>query len=279
MRIYFLTREPDVCQLMADKFSSLHAEIRIFPLVTKLFQNIFDFGITPDILFLDFLYYQNDVYDFYNLLKRKNKMFPVVYYNHPFPIPERRKFFWSFNLQKTGYFPDISKIEPLLQIMEEALKDPDIYPYVTAIQQPLPYRSTNLRYIEPIKESEIKFYTENFDNVITDSIINTKKLSSSRKTEIPQVSPCSSFTNEFRNRNHMSHKIFRLFSYLYSKRNSHVSIDELKKILSSGTTEESSNGIRLAVYRLRSILKNDKQTSMQIVNYDYGYSLIENTKV
>lgn len=278
MKIYFLTREPDVCQLMADKFSDLHAEIKIFPLVTKLFQNIFDFGITPDILFLDFLYYQNETYDFYKLLEKKQTIFPVVYYNHPFPIPDRRKLFWTFNLLKTGYFQDISKIEPLLQIMEEALKDPDIYPYVTAIQQPLPYRSTNLRYIEPIKESEIKFYTDNFDNVITDSILKTKKITSSRESEIPITIHESNFTNEFRNRNHMSHKIFRLFSYLYAKRNSHVTTDELKKILGSSSTKESANGIRLAVYRLRSILKNDSQTDMQIVNYDYGYSLIDNPK-
>ena len=101
MRIYFLTREPDVCQLLADSFTKPDNEIKIFPIITKLFQTVFDEGILPDILFLDFLYFQSDAYDFYSILKKKNKIFPVVHYNHPFPIASKRKYFWSFNLQKT----------------------------------------------------------------------------------------------------------------------------------------------------------------------------------
>ena len=58
MRIYFLTREPDVCQLLADSFTKPDNEIKIFPIITKLFQTVFDEGILPDILFLDFLYFQ-----------------------------------------------------------------------------------------------------------------------------------------------------------------------------------------------------------------------------
>ena len=79
MRIYFLTREPDVCQLLADSFTKPDNEIKIFPIITKLFQTVFDEGILPDILFLDFLYFQSDAYDFYSILKKKNKIFPVVH--------------------------------------------------------------------------------------------------------------------------------------------------------------------------------------------------------
>ena len=157
MRIYFLTREPDVCQLLADSFTKPDNEIKIFPIITKLFQTVFDEGILPDILFLDFLYFQSDAYDFYSILKKKNKIFPVVHYNHPFPIASKRKYFWSFNLQKTGYFKDLSKIEPLLSTMENALQDPQIAPYVSCIQQPQPYKSSDLRYIEPLRASEIAF--------------------------------------------------------------------------------------------------------------------------
>lgn len=277
MRIYFLTREPDVCQLLADRLAGPDTEIRIFPIITKLFQTVFDYGILPDVLFLDFLYFQSDVYDFYNILKKKEKLFPVVFYNHPFPIPSKRKFFWCFNLQKTGLFTSISNIEPILDTMEKALQDPEIYPYVSAIQEPAPYKSDNLRYIEPLKESEINFYIERFDNVITDSITkhNKKKVELTKKEPVTLSSSDSSFANEFRSRNHLSHKIFVLFSYLYSKRNQHVTLDELKHALGKDSKQASSNGIRLAIYRLRMILKEDIKTHFEILNYDYGYSLIE----
>lgn len=278
MRIYFLTREPDVCQLMADKFTEPDTEIKIFPIITNLFKTVFDEGILPDILFLDFLYFQSDAYDFYSILKKKNKLFPVVHYNHPFPIASKRKYFWTFNLQKTGYFNDLSKIEPLLGIMESALQDPQIAPYVSGIQQPQPYKSSDLRYIEPLRDSEVAFYTARFDNVITDTINekSKKNKSSGITSSLILNSADTRFTNEFRSRNHLSHKISVLFTYLYSKRNSHVTLDELKNVLSKGAKQESPNGIRLAIYRLRSILKEDVKTHFEILNYDYGYSLVEN---
>ena len=278
MRIYFLTREPDVCQLLADSFTKPDNEIKIFPIITKLFQTVFDEGILPDILFLDFLYFQSDGYDFYSILKKKNKIFPVVHYNHPFPIASKRKYFWSFNLQKTGYFKDLSKIEPLLSTMENALQDPQIAPYVSCIQQPQPYKSSDLRYIEPLRASEIAFYTERFDNVITDKINSTKKecISYSTSNFLNLNSTDQRFTNEFRSRNHLSHKISLLFTYLYSKRNLHVTLEELKNVLSKDSKPETPNGIRLAIYRLRTILKEDVKTHFEILNYDYGYSLVEN---
>ena len=56
MKIYFLTRQPDVCQLLADKFAPLKAEIKIYPLVTNPLRDVFDYGIEPDVLFIDYLY-------------------------------------------------------------------------------------------------------------------------------------------------------------------------------------------------------------------------------
>lgn len=171
MKIYFLTREPDVCQLLADKFQETQAEITIFPIATKLLKNIFEQGEQPDILFLDFLYYQAEFFNFYALLNSRKKMFPVVFYNHPFPIPEKRKQFWLYNLKKTGYFSDLSPVEPLLEILQNALNDPNIFPYVSAIQNPKPYRSSNLRYIEPLDPCEKEYYAEHFSTVVSDFIL------------------------------------------------------------------------------------------------------------
>lgn len=281
MRIYFLTRQPDVCQLLADRLLKLNAEIKIFPLIPGLFHHLFDLGILPDVLFLDFLYYQNDGTDFYNILKKYNTVFPVVFYNHPFPIPERRHFFWSYNLKKTGFFTDLASIDPILQLMEESLMDPDISPYVSCIQEHKTYKSDNLRYIEPLKETEFSFYLENFDNVITDHIKENKNLHDSVHTATPSdlTSEESNFTAKFQNTHHLSHNIFTLFKYLYSKRNTHVALDELTKILSKGNKSITANGIRLSIHRLRAILKQDITSGLEILNYNYGYSLIEKDKI
>lgn len=276
MRIFFLTREPDVCQLLADRFAGNGTEIKIFPVISQLLQTLFDFNIIPDILFLDYLYFQPDYQNFYDILKKKGIMFPVVYYNHPFPIPSKRKFFWSFNLLKSGNFSDISNIEPLLETMESALADPQISPYVSAIQQPLPYRSSDLRYIEPLKENEIQYYMERFDNTITDHLNKGKNKAAVLTDNQKKIESIETpFAKQFRVRHRLSHKIFVLFNHLYNKKDSHVTLEELKRVLSRGSKEETANGIRLAIYRLRSILREDIKCKLEILNYDYGYSMIE----
>lgn len=277
MKVYFLTREPDVCQLIGDKLTLQSFEVRIFPLVTELFETIFDKENIPDILFLDFLFFQNGTYDFYSILEKYNKVFPIVYYNHPFPIPQKRKIFWIFNLKKTELFQDLSYIEPLLNYMQIILQDPEIFPYVSAIQQPKPFRSRNLRYIEPLKKDEIEFYLKRYDNVITDFLKNTipKTLPVNKQQEYELSSEEISFANNFRSRNKLSHKIFVLFKCLYSNLNSHVSTIELQKALSYGSKQESQNGIRLAVFRLRAVLKEDVSVKFEILSYDNGYSLVD----
>lgn len=279
MRIYFLSRQPDVCQLMADRLSQISAEIKIFPLIPELFHDIFDMGNIPDILFLDFLYYQSDVFDLYTIFEDRQKFFPIVYYNHPFPIPEKRKYFWTFNLQKSGKFKDTKNIEPVLEEMEKALMDPNIAPYVSCIQNPAPYRSSDLRYIEPLKESNINYYISNFDNVISDSYKSSLPKTSVQQGENISIDNSSrDFENSFRNTHRLSHRLFILFKYLYERRNRHVSLSELSSVLSSGSQKLSANGIRLSIFRLRNILKEDLSSGLEILNYDYGYSMIESSK-
>ena len=113
---------------------------------------------------------------------------------------------------------------------------------------------------------------------ITDKINSTKKECISYNTSnlLNLNSTEQRFTNEFRSRNHLSHKISLLFTYLYSKRNLHVTLEEMKNVLSKDSKPETPNGIRLAIYRLRTILKEDVKTHFEILNYDYGYSLVEN---
>jgi len=276
MIIYFLTRQPDVCQLIADRLQETDVEIKIYPVITNLLQNVFDFNLVPDILFLDFMYYQNDSFDPYLLLKKYRKIFPIVFYNHPYPLPEKRKLFWLYNLKQTGLFSDLSRIEPLLKSLEDALKDPAIFPYVSGIQQPKPYKSSNLRYIVPLSDNEIKYYKEHFSNVITDYY--SDDFSFARKENLYIADTIPEYVKEFRSRNRLPHKLTVLFSYLYIKKNSHVPISELCNILAEKKDAISPNSLRLCIHRLRNQLNMNKEAKIEIISFDHGYMLIEKEK-
>ncbi|MBQ0003050.1 MAG: helix-turn-helix domain-containing protein [Treponema sp.] len=272
MRIYFLTRQPDVCQLLADKMAGTNVEIKIYPLLTKLFQNIFEFGVEPDILFLDFMYYQSTTFNPYSLLLKHNKMFPIVFYNHPFPLAENRKMFWKKQLQKTGYFSDLSAILPFLDIMQNALQNPEIYPYVSCIQEPKEYISDNLRYIEPIDSHEVEYYTSHFSNVITDFLVPEKKRKPFNHDEntLLETSDC---IKKFHKRNHISNKLQIIFNKLYQNFDRHVSAKELCEYISRDDKPASSNSLRLTIHRLRNILANDSELNFDIISFNKGYIL------
>lgn len=272
MRIYFLTRQPDVCQLLADKLAGTNVEIKIFPLLTSLFQTVFEFGVDPDILFLDYIYYQSNTFDPYKLLIRNNKMFPIVFYNHPFPLPYNRTTFWRKELLQTGYFSDISKITPILETMQDSLADPSIYPYVTCIQEPKEYISDNLRYIEPIKPDEKDYYLKHFSNVITDFLVPASKRKRVNEKLIKDfLSP--EYIQSIKSRTHMSAKLTKLFNKLLSNCEKHVSIAELCSSISENSKPMTPNCLRLEVHRLREILSKEKEIKLDIISFNKGYML------
>lgn len=288
MRIYFLTRQPDVCQLIADRLTKLKVEIKIYPIISSLLRDVFDFGLDPDILFLDYMYYNNERLNPYSVLKKHGHLFPIVFYNHPFPLPESRKKFWVLNLKRTGLFTDLSKIDGVLDIVKNALDDPDIYPYVSGIQQPESYHSTNLRYIVPLNNDEAEYYKNHFSNVITDYICSDKKGSYSKdaskknklkaKLHVQSKIQIPDFVRQFQLKQHLSHKLVLLFSYMYSKLNMHVPAEELCNVLSNDGEHLSPNGLRLSIHRLRNILEMTKSPYLELISFNYGYMLIDREK-
>lgn len=272
MRIYFLTRQPDVCQLLADKLAGTNVEIKIFPLLTGLFQTLFEFDVDPDVLFLDYVFYQSNTFNPYSLLVKYNKMFPIVYYNHPFPLSHNRKIFWKNELRKTGYFSDLSKLNSVLDTMQDALSDPSIYPYVTCIQEPKEYISEDLRYIEPIKEDEKEYYIKHFSNVITDFLVpGSKRKRVHEKTIKNILSP--EYIQNFQSKTHMSAKLIKLFNKFYTNCEKHITISELCSSMSESTNPVTPNSLRLAVHRLRELLANDKDMNLDIICFNKGYML------
>ncbi|MBR5933203.1 MAG: hypothetical protein IK002_04365 [Treponema sp.] len=273
MTVYFLTRQPDVCQLIADRLQESDVEIKIYPVITNLLQTVFDFNLEPDILFLDYMYYQNENFDPYLLLKKYNKIFPIVFYNHPYPLPDKRRLFWLYSLKRTGLFNNLSRIEPILYSMEEALKDPRIFPYVSGIQQPKPYKSSNLRYIVPLNENEIEYYKQHYSNVITDYYSDGFNFIQNEHIYVSDIIP--EYVKQFRSKNRLSHKLTVLLSYLYLKRNSHVPMTELCSVLSENGKAISPNSLRLCIHRLRNHLKRNRDTSVDLISFDHGYMLID----
>lgn len=272
MRIYFLTRQPDVCQLLADKLAGTNVEIKIYPLLTRLFQNIFEFGVEPDILFLDFMYYQSTTFNPYSILLKHNKMFPIVFYNHPFPLAENRKAFWKKQLQKTGYFSDLSALNPVFDIMQNSLADPSIKPYVSCIQEPKQYISDNLRFIEPVDSNEVEYYTNHFSNVITDFLAPEKKRKKNTDDAF-RYSIESDYIKAFQTRNHVSNSLLLLFNKFYQNQEKHLSTSELCKSISQNNKTVTSNSLRLAIHRLRTVIEKDSETNFDIISFNKGYML------
>lgn len=274
MVIYFLTKEPDACQLIADKFSNEKSIVKIFPTVTNLFRDIFDLNILPTVLFLDYLYFEPDLFNPYDLFKSHNKIFPIVFYNHPFPLPNRRKLFWLHQLKKSGHSFNIEELALPLEMLESILLDKTISQFISGIQAPIPFHSSNLRYIEPLNDNEKNYYIKNYNNVITDFLSNSNKKEKPTQKIDSIINPKvdTKFLDAFRIENKLSHNLYKIFEYLYIYKNIHVSSQDLRNLIAR-KEKLSENGLRILIYRLRKILINNKKYKYTIITFDYGYML------
>ncbi len=142
MVIYILTTQEDVANRMADRFAELYGyDVKVFTSPLKFCLSAAECNPGEvDLLASDYLSFDTDEYDPFYDMKSVNKVYPFVFYNVPFPSPEKRVEYWYNKIicNMREYLPD-SKIPKLLKILEQfdqVMSSRDILPYIKLLCEP-----------------------------------------------------------------------------------------------------------------------------------------------
>jgi hypothetical protein len=232
MKVAFLTREPDVCELIASRLPAGDCTCTVSDNSLLFYDELIHKKMEVDLLVCDFKMFQHEVFNIFDFLKEKKMSIPLIFYNDPFPENEGRSLYWLAQNQEQFSRYDLDYLRPVLDRIAEIVEDPSIRPYVSLLQPPLPVTVD-------------KMSDGNPDRIIV----------------LPLI----------RRRNRMTPSLYNLFEFMYKNREDDISIDEIEKFLRRKKPGRGNrNSVYSYISRLRKCLEKDKLVKIDIIRTDTG---------
>lgn len=248
MIIYFLTKQLPICKKLAEKLEIIDAKCVLFTKPSQLTELILSELETPDLLVIDYLSFPHQFFSVYDYMKSLNKFFPLIYYNDPFAPSENRADYWSTQVLVSGYKDDILRFRKYFLVLQEAVSNPAIAPYISLLQPPLPYS----------------------DSSANETISSKQKIEMAESKVIPQINIYA-----IKKKYGIPLGIFNLFSYLFENIENGVSVKELKNIYNPNKESVSENSIKIALTRLKGYLSKISEINMDLIYTGNGYKLVK----
>lgn len=217
MVVYFLTKQPELCNLICDELKKSFHVCRVFIDPDEYYATVKVLGSTKvDLLAIDYRMFDHDMFDPYAVLRYEKIIIPLIYYNDPYPEPEQMASFWKVK-NKTKLENEIddsilAKYTDLFLLIQNIMQSEQVNPFVSTICRPLLY--------EPKEECEF------------------------------EVIPVEEFAKKY----HITKSRYRLLEYLYQNRNVILSTEEICQSLWNEYSERTKQILYSYIHDLRKVI-------------------------
>lgn len=258
MLIYFFSNQVDVCEKIAQQLETAGHLSVIVSKREVFYDYIHSNEKLPDLFVLDFSLFMHNLINIFVYLKQINRVTPIIFYNDPFPEDKSRKYYWEFLWH--NHFPNMNLeyLENVIDIIANTINSPELKPYVSLIQKPIP--------IPQKSSATTSIDTEEKEHETDLEQQDLKVVNMNKKTVN---------IYEFRHKKNIPGLPFRILEYLYEHLETDVPMQDLVDIFDSKNKEKTSN-ITVYISRLRTYLKPEPgdEVRFDILTYKKTYRLI-----
>lgn len=234
MKIFIYSRQPEISQIISDHLTSKTDHCIAFERLDDLSGLIRSMDKGPDLLILDFLTYNHDLFNVYEYLHKINKIFPVIFYNDPCITRSTRVAHWKTVLEITQpsyQSKDFSIYDGVFGKLEELILSKELFPYISLLQPP-----------QPVPESMIKDkYTLQYIKDQADDCINS-----------------------FRERNKLPNNLFYLLSLLQKHKGLPMKFKDIIELYQNDGKQISEKSLKVLISKLKSLIRADKESGFLI---------------
>lgn len=142
MVVYFLTKQPELCSLIADQLKKSFHICSIFTDSAELYGAVTQNGSGKiDLIALDYSLFEHDIFNPFEILLHDEKsIIPVIYYNDPYPESSEMAAYWKAK-NRSCYgekLPEekLHQIYPLFKQLQNIVNSERINPYISVICKP-----------------------------------------------------------------------------------------------------------------------------------------------
>lgn len=242
MTIFLVSTQPEICHIIAKKFPQ-HSCF-VFSSLPRFTQMLDDLNRMPDLVIMDYLTFNHDIYNVYGEMKRHKVYIPLIFYNDPCLTLPTRSLHWKNQIEyEKPHGAEYTVTEELMEIfktVEQMVESPELSPYIALMQKPLPLPDS----------------IKNFDDYTKLLDIRTEEKLDYIKQELT------------------AHQYF-LFDVLFSKKGSYLSLNEITAKYKENQKSMTEKSLEVIISRLKTKLKSLPNSGFYIQSSDKTYGLFE----
>ncbi len=234
MKIFIYSPQREISQIISDHLTEKGNRCIIQYTIEELVSDVSNLKKLPDLLILDYLSYNHDIFNIYENFEKQNLNLPVIFFNDPCLTRSTRTSHWLSQLEmlmcKTIY-RDFSIYKPVFQTLEELIESEEMQPYIPLLQKAKPIPE---KYIK--EQFTLQYLKEQSDDCI----------------------------HSFCERNKLSANLFYLLDIFQKNRNLFLSYSDIKQIYEEDGKSITEKSLSVLISKLRKFIREDNQSCFLI---------------
>ena len=244
MKIFIYSRHREISQIIADHLSYKGNHCIPFFTLSDLSSMMKNLQVGPDLLILDYLTFNHDIFNVYTYFKSLNKSIPVIFYNDPCLTRSTRALHWKAILELTlsDYDKkDYSIYDEVFIELAELIESNEFLPYVSLLQPPKEIPQSLIK-----ERLTLQYMKDMSDDCIT----------------------------SFKQRNNLPNNLFYLLSLLQKNKDSSLSIDRILEYYKMDGKQMTEKSLKVLISNLKKKIRSDKECAFLIYHEDGKYRFV-----
>ena len=244
MKIFIYSPQREISQIISDHLSGKTNHCIVFEKLDDLSSLIRSMAEGPDLLILDYLSYNHELFNIYAYLKKIQKQFPVIFYNDPCITRSSRIAHWKSMLEITQNSyenKDFSYLDEVFTKLEELILSKELSPYISLLQPPAKVPDSMIK-----DKYTLQYLKDNSDDCIT----------------------------SFRERNKLPNNLFYLLSLFQKNKDYPIKLQRIIELYEEYEKKISEKSLKVLISRLKSLIRADKECGFLINQEKETYRFI-----
>lgn len=242
MTIIFVSPDPEITMILAHNFPQ-HICFTLSN-VNTLTESLDNLSTMPDLLVMDYLTFNHDIYNVYKEMGRHGVYIPLIFYNDPTLTLPTRFLHWKNILEyekpPTSEFKITEEYEEILLKIQELVESDELSPYIPLMQKPKPFPK---------------------DIFEKNSIKKMIKRTTEEKLNFLEK--------------HLSGNQFFLFNIIFNSKNDYSSLYEILCEYKNKSKVMTEKSLEVVISRLKTKLKQLENSGFYIQSQNKKYKIIE----
>ncbi len=244
MKIFVYSPQREISQIISDHLSSKGNYSIAFESSSDLSALMNNMQKGPELLILDYLTFNHDIFNIYTHLKKKRIVLPVIFYNDPCLTRNTRTNHWKSVFQLTqpeSVKRKMEKYEVVFNDLEELITAEEFMPYISLLQPP-----------QKVPETLIKDrYTLQYIKDNSDDCIKT-----------------------FKERNKLPYNLYYLLSLLQKNKDMPLTVESILELYEKDGKKITAKSLKVLISKLKSCIRKDKECSFLIYTENKTYRFV-----